>query len=67
MCCGAGTSDLITSKVTQQQVAQMLGDFADELREAGGRATEIAEQVRRQLPALQEIAGGVFGQWASLL
>ena len=54
-------------EVTQQQISQMLFDFADELREAGGSATEITEQTPRQLPALQEIADGVFGRWASLL
>ena len=54
-------------EVTQGQISQMLLDFADELREAGGSPTEITEQTPRHLPALQEIASGVFGRWASLL
>ena len=54
-------------EVTPQQVSQMLLDFADELREAGGKATEIAEEVPGQFPALQEIAGQVFGGWAKEL
>jgi GMP synthase (glutamine-hydrolysing) len=54
-------------EVTREQISQMLLDFADELREAGGSTSEITEQLPRQLPALQEIADGVFGRWASLL
>jgi len=54
-------------EVTREQISQMLLDFADELREAGGTATQITEQVPRHLPVLQEIAGGVFGRWVSLL
>jgi GMP synthase (glutamine-hydrolysing) len=54
-------------EVTQGQISQMLVDFADELREAGGSPIEIAEQTSRRLPALQKIAGGVFGRWASML
>lgn len=54
-------------EVTREQISQMLLDFADELHEAGGSATDITEQVPRYLPGLQEIAGGVFGRWASLL
>jgi len=54
-------------EVRQEQILQMLLDFADELREAGGSAAAITEQVPRYLPALQEIAGGVFGRWASML
>ena len=54
-------------EVTGEQISQMLADFAEELREAGGKATDIAEQIPRHLPALQEIAGAVFGRWASLL
>ena len=54
-------------EVTGEQISQMTLDFADELREAGGTAAEITEQIPRHLPVLQEIAGGVFGRWASLL
>lgn len=54
-------------EVTGEQISQMLSDFADELLEAGGTATEIMEQTSRHLPALQEIAAGVFHGWASLL
>jgi GMP synthase (glutamine-hydrolysing) len=54
-------------EVTPRQISHMLEDFAEELREAGGEAAEITEQTARYLPALQEIAGGVFGRWASWL
>jgi len=54
-------------EVTREQISQMLSDFAEELREAGGEAAEITEQTPRHLPGLQEIAGDVFGRWASLL
>jgi len=54
-------------EVTQGQISQMLLDFADELREAGGSSGEITKETSRHLPALQEIASGVFGRWASLL
>lgn len=54
-------------EVTQAQIAQMLLDFADELAEAAGDAAHIAAQTPRYLPGLQEIAGGVFGRWASML
>jgi GMP synthase (glutamine-hydrolysing) len=54
-------------EVTREQISQMLVDFADELQEAGGSAADITEQLPRHLPALQEIAGNVFGRWASLL
>ena len=54
-------------EVTQRQVSQMLVDFAEELSEAGGEATAIADQCPRYLPVLQEIAGGVFGRWTALL
>ena len=54
-------------EVTREQIAQMLLDFADELREAGGEASEITEQIPRRLPVIEEIAGGVFDRWASLL
>ena len=54
-------------EVTGEQILQMLSDFADELREAGGSAAEITEQIPQQLPALQEIAGEVFGRWSKKL
>lgn len=54
-------------EVTQEQISQMVVDFADELREAGGTAAEITEQIPRHLPVLQQIAGEVFGHWAALL
>jgi GMP synthase (glutamine-hydrolysing) len=54
-------------EVTPAQIAQMLSVFADELREAGGSAAEIDDQTPRRLPALQGIAGGVFGRWASMV
>jgi GMP synthase (glutamine-hydrolysing) len=54
-------------EVTREQISQMLSDFADELREAGGEATEIAEQTPQYLPVLQEIGRDVFGRWASAL
>ena len=54
-------------EVTRGQVAQMLSDFAEELREAGGSASEISEQTARHLPALQGIASTVFGRWAEML
>jgi GMP synthase (glutamine-hydrolysing) len=52
-------------EVTQAQVSQMLFDFAEELSEAGGSASEITEQTSRHLPALQNIARRVFGRWAA--
>jgi len=52
-------------EVTQEQIAQMLSDFAEELQEAGGEAPEITAQIPRHLPVLKEIAGDVFGRWAS--
>jgi len=54
-------------EVTREQISQMLSAFAEELREAGGDAAEITEQIPRHLPVLQEIAGDVFGRWASTL
>lgn len=54
-------------EVTPEQISQMLSDFAEELREAGGDAAEIAAQVPRYLPALRVIASNVFGNWASML
>jgi GMP synthase (glutamine-hydrolysing) len=51
-------------EVTREQILQMLSDFAEELREAGGNAAEIAEQTPRRLPLLENIAGDVFGRWA---
>ena len=52
-------------EVTEGQISQMLSDFADELHEAGGDASEIAEQTPHHLPVLREIAGDIFGRWAS--
>ena len=54
-------------EVTEEQISQMLSAFAEELREAGGEAAEITAQVPRHLPVLTEIAGEVFGRWASAL
>jgi GMP synthase (glutamine-hydrolysing) len=54
-------------EVTREQISQMLLDFAEELRQAGGNAADIAEQTPRRLPALEGIAGGVFGGWAAML
>jgi len=54
-------------EVTEEQISQMLSAFAEELREAGGDAAEITEQIPERLPALREIAGEVFGRWASTL
>jgi GMP synthase (glutamine-hydrolysing) len=54
-------------EVTPAQIAQMLSVFADELCEAGGTAAEIDAQTPRHLPALQGIAGGVFGRWAAMV
>ncbi|MFZ0963815.1 MAG: gamma-glutamyl-gamma-aminobutyrate hydrolase family protein [Terriglobia bacterium] len=54
-------------EVTREQVAQMLLDFADELREAGGEANAITEETPRHLPVIEEVSGGVFARWASLL
>ena len=54
-------------EVTREQISQMLSDFAEELRQTGGNAADIAEQTPRRLPALVEIAGGVFGGWAAWL
>jgi hypothetical protein len=54
-------------EVTREQISQMLSDFAEELREAGGEAAEINEQTPGHLPVLAKIAGGVFGRWASML
>jgi GMP synthase (glutamine-hydrolysing) len=54
-------------EVTREEISQMLADFAEELLEAGGKATDITDHISRHLPVLQEIAGGVFGRWASLL
>ena len=51
-------------EVTEGQISQMLVDFADELREAGGIPGEITERTPQHLPALQEIAARVFGRWA---
>jgi len=52
-------------EVTEGQISQMLVDFADELREAGGTPGEITEQTPQHLPALQGISAGVFGRWAA--
>ncbi len=52
-------------EVTQEQISQMLSDFAQELREAGGEASEISDQIPRHLPVLQEIGSHVFGRWAA--
>ena len=54
-------------EVTWEQISQMLSDFAEELREAGGDAAEITAEIPRHLPVLREIAGQVFGRWASAL
>ena len=54
-------------EVTQGQIQQMLLDFAEELREAGGEATEITEQTYGHLPQLRKIASEVFDRWASAL
>jgi len=54
-------------EVTQEQILQMLSGFAEELREAGGKASEIMEEIPRHLPLLEKIAGGVFGRWAAAL
>jgi GMP synthase (glutamine-hydrolysing) len=54
-------------EVTREQISQMLSDFAEELREAGGEADEITEQIPRHLPVLQGIASDVFGRWAAAL
>jgi GMP synthase (glutamine-hydrolysing) len=54
-------------EVTREQISQMLSAFAQELREAGGEAAEITAQIPRHLPVLKEIAGEVFGRWASAL
>jgi GMP synthase (glutamine-hydrolysing) len=54
-------------EVTREQILQMLSDFADELREAGGNAAEITDQIPQHLPALQEIAAEVFGNWSQTL
>ena len=51
-------------EVTRGQISQMLSDFAEELREAGGVAAEITAQIPRHLPDLAKIAGDVFGRWA---
>ena len=52
-------------EVTAPQISQMLTEFADELREAGGQATEVTNQVPQRLPALAAIAEQVFGRWAA--
>ena len=54
-------------EVTEEQIAQMLADFADELLEAGGSAAEITKQTSRHLPAVRKIASGVFGRWAAMV
>ena len=54
-------------EVTQEQISQMLSAFGEELHEAGGEAAEITAQIPRRLPILKEIAGEVFGRWASAL
>lgn len=54
-------------EVTQHQITQMLLDFADELREAGGKPGDITEQTPTHLPVLQNISGTVFGRWAEML
>jgi GMP synthase (glutamine-hydrolysing) len=54
-------------EVTRGQILQMLSDFALELEEAGGEPTAITEEIPLRLPALEEIAGIVFGRWASML
>ena len=54
-------------EVTREQISQMLLDFAEELREAGGDALEIAAQTPVHLPVLGQIASDVFGRWASML
>ncbi len=52
-------------EVTEGQISQMLLDFGDELREAGGEASDIVKQTPQHLSVLRKIAGDVFGGWAS--
>lgn len=54
-------------EVTRGQIYGMLGEFGDELREAGGDAGDITTQTSEHLPALQELSHQVFGRWALLL
>ncbi len=54
-------------EVTQEQISQMLLDFADELAEAGGKPGDITEQTPTHLPVLQQLAGTVFGRWTETL
>jgi GMP synthase (glutamine-hydrolysing) len=54
-------------EVTEPQIGRMLIDFADELRQAGGRPSQINEETPRRLPAVQAIARDVFSRWASLV
>ncbi len=51
-------------EVTAEQIAKMLRDFGDELREAGGDAGKITVETSRRLPAVKEISADVFGRWA---
>jgi GMP synthase (glutamine-hydrolysing) len=54
-------------EVTEAQIAQMLVDFADELRAAGGDAAAIAAQTRQHLAALHGISANVFGRWVEIV
>lgn len=51
-------------EVTEAQIAEMVMEFADELRGAGVDARSILTGTAKHLPALQTIGAGVFRRWA---
>jgi GMP synthase (glutamine-hydrolysing) len=54
-------------EVNLAQITQMLIDFADELRQAGGEPARIRQETSTYLPTLEPIASTAFDRWVSLL
>jgi GMP synthase (glutamine-hydrolysing) len=54
-------------EATAPLIAGMVGNFGDELREAGASSDEILARASEHLPPLQQIGRGVFDHWANLL
>jgi len=54
-------------EATEGIIQDMVGTFADELREARVGGREIVQQASEHLLRLQPIGGLVFGRWAGLV
>jgi GMP synthase (glutamine-hydrolysing) len=54
-------------EMTETMIDAMAADFADELREAGGDASRLADQSADNCGRLQAIGEIVFGHWARLV